>query len=73
MVWTIITYYALDTTKNIIWWSGGQLVYLVTPTKFYNWMFPSQSEADRVVSELRQIRMELHDLNNRKLLQLLIL
>ena len=69
MIWSVASYYALETTKTVLWWSGGQLVYLITPSMVYNWAFPTKSEAQLLRDEIKQLRLEVHELNQHKIIE----
>ena len=63
LAWNLVGYYAFETTKTIIWWSGGQVVYMVTPNMIYNWVYPKKSETEKLIEEIRQLRMEFQEAN----------
>ena len=62
-MWSFVYYYTYETTKSVLWWSGGQMVYFVTPSMIYSWIYPQKTEVERLMDELRQVREELHELN----------
>jgi hypothetical protein len=60
----LITYYAFETTKTVLWWSGGKMLYLVTPSIVYKLLSP-KSENQRILDELRLVRQELQEISRR--------
>lgn len=63
----LVAYYAYETTKTVLWWSGTQVMYLVTPPMVYRWAFPKKSETEKLLDELRLVREELRLLNKKKI------
>lgn len=61
---TIFCYYAYETTKKILYWSGGQLFYIVTPKIIYNFINPQKSESQQLVKEIRELKQEIRNLKN---------
>lgn len=60
-----VTYYAFETSKTVLWWSGGKLLYLVTPSILYKLFSPVKSENQRILDELRLVRQELQEISRR--------
>lgn len=75
MSWNILNYlvfskinssvvdYAYEGTKTVAFWSGGKILYLITPSVVYNWVCPRQSETQKLLEELRMVKEELRLLN----------
>ena len=61
----LVTYYAVETTKTVLWWSGGKMLYLVTPGILYRLLSPTKSENQRILDELRLVRQELQEISRR--------
>lgn len=64
----LVTYYAFETTKSILWWGGTQVLYLLTPPVVYRWATSSKkTETERLLDEIRLVREELRELNKKKI------
>lgn len=63
----LVTYYAFETTKTVLWWGGTQILYLVTPPMVWGWAFPKKTETEKLLDELRMVREELRELNKKKI------
>ena len=61
----LVTYYAVETTKTVLWWSGGKMLYLVAPGILYRLLSPTKSENQRILDELRLVRQELQEISRR--------
>ena len=61
----LVTYYAIETTKTVLWWSGGKILYIVTPGILYRLLSPIKSENQYILDELRLLRQELQEISRR--------
>ena len=56
-------------TKTVFWYTGGNLIYIVTPNSVYNvvgglygWFYPPKTDSERLIEELQEINRNLIEL-----------
>ena len=69
MSYTFVASLLLRGTVNILYWSGGSLIYIATPNTVYNvvggvynWWYPPKNESQQLLEELKDINKHLIEL-----------
>lgn len=64
----LVTYYAFETTKSILWWGGTQVLYLVTPPVVYRWACGRpKTDVEKLLDEIRLVRQEIQELSKKNI------
>ena len=59
----------LQGTKQVFWYTGGNIVYIITPSSVYNivggvyqYFYPPKTDSEKLIEELREINKNLIEL-----------
>jgi hypothetical protein len=69
MSYYLIASFVLNGTSRVLWWTGANFLYVVTPHTVYNifetfyyWWYPPQTDSERLINELKEINQHLIEL-----------
>ncbi len=66
----LVGYYAVESAKSVLWWSGSKILYVVAPSILYKLanmtkVYHVKSENQQILDELKILRQEIQEISKR--------